>query len=272
MYLKKSVRLGAGCLFSQPDVFESRAHLIESQEIGHVQLMMIPTTEPSFRNQIEKFESYSGKIRIHAPHHMQQVNPCAPALYADATIQDIHAHIEDAMAQTCEAADRTESKIIVLHAGRYLPGDKETAITQFHDFLDLYHDPRFILESLPDLQQGYPYLGTTPRELLILGSDRVAGYCADFPHLWCTAQSQQISYQDILYQLAQLPVQFTHLSGSPGPNEDRQHLLFDDPENRFDLDLIRPYLMENPDLEISLEFAVDDPEVIRTQLRIASTL
>ena len=264
------LRFGAGCLFSRPEVFESRANMLDTHEIGHVQLMMIPESELVFQNHIEVFETYSGKIRIHAPHHMQRVNPCAPELYSDRGPEDIKTHIETAINQTCEAADRTGSEIIVLHAGRYLPGDQENAISQFHDFLDQYYDKRFILESLPDLQRGYPYLGTTPEELIALGENTITGYCADFPHLWCTSLTKGIPYQEILDQMTTLPIRFTHLSGSPGPGEERQHLLFDDPDNRFGLDLITPFLMDHQDLEISLEFAVDDPSVIRTQLRIAS--
>ncbi|MFH0966080.1 MAG: hypothetical protein V1862_00130, partial [Methanobacteriota archaeon] len=141
-----------------------------------------------------------------------------------------------------------------------------------HDFLDQYHDNRFILENLPDLQIGLPYLGTTPNDLKILGGNTISGYCVDFPHLWCTSLSKHISYQEVLNQMNTLPIQFTHLSGSPGPETERQHLLFDDPDNRFSLDLIRPFLMNHQALEISLEFAVDDPTVIRSQLMIASTL
>ena len=73
------------------------------------------------------------------------------------------AYIEQAMNQTFEAADRTGSKIIVLHAGRYLPGDRENAVHTFHDFLDQYPDERYILENLPDLKTTPPFLGTSPR-------------------------------------------------------------------------------------------------------------
>jgi hypothetical protein len=266
----KTTRFGAGCLLSRPEVFESRVHMLEKGEIGHVQLMMIPESTLEFQQNIEVFESYTGKIRVHAPHHIQQVNPCAPDLFSAGISEDIQTHIEKAMNQTFEAADRTGSKIIVLHAGRYQRGHFNEAAARFHNFLDQFPDPRYILESLPGLQRGYAYLGTTPDELKILGGSRITGYCPDFPHLWCTSLARGIPYPDLLTDMGTLPLRFSHLSGSPGPQIDRQHLLFDDPENRFMVDLIRPFLQIHQELEISLEFAVDDPAVITRQITIAS--
>ncbi len=263
-------RFGAGCLFSKPEVFPSRAQMLDSGKIGHIQLMMIPVDPPVFREAIDTFEPYQGTIRIHAPHHGQQVNPCAPALYPEGK-EDISGYIDEAMAQTQEAADRTGSEIIVLHAGRYLPGQKEEAITSFQEFLDRYPDRRYILESLPDLSPGPRYLGVSPEELKILGSPGISGFCADFPHLWCTSVAAGLPYHEILDQMFSLPVRFSHLSGSPGPHTDHQHLFLDDPDNAFSLEWIRPVLERYPNLEISLEFGTDDPAVIMNQIRIASS-
>ncbi len=243
--------------------------MLDNGSIGHVQLMVIPQSDQDFHKNIEPFETHKGKIRIHAPHHFQQVNPCDPDLFSSG-IEDINRHIETAMYQTFEAADRTGSETIVIHAGRYRHGDKEEAIARFHTFLDQYPDPRYVLESLPDLQRGPVYLGTTPDELKILGAGTIKGYCPDFPHLWCTASVRGIPYQDLLKGMAALGMKFSHLSGSPGPDSDRQHLLFDDPNNKFSLGLIRSFLTEHNNLELSLEFAVDDPAVILRQVSIGS--
>ena len=268
----KSTRFGAGCLLSRPEVFPSRAEMLDNREIGHVQLMITPVPTQIFQQNIETFEPYSGNIRIHAPHHAQGVNPCNPALYTGVTNRDVHEHIEEAMVQTLEAADRTRSEIIILHAGRYQAGMKDEAINTFHLFLDQYPDSRYVLESLPNLQTGYQYLGITPDELKILGEDRITGYCPDFPHLWCSAQVLEIPYSDMLNAMSTLPLRFSHLSGSSGPYSDKQHLFFDDPENQFDHYSLIHFLADHQDLEISLEFATDDPEVIRNQIRIASQL
>lgn len=268
----KYTRFGAGCLLSRPEVFLSRAEMLDNREIGHVQLMITPVPANIFQRNIETFEPYAGKIRIHAPHHTQGVNPCDPILYAGVINRDVHEHIEEAMVQTLEAADRTRSEIIILHAGRYQTSMKEEAINTFHSFIDQYPDNRYVIESLPNLQTGYQYLGITPDELKILGKDKITGYCPDFPHLWCTAQVLGIPYSEMLSGMSTLPLRFSHLSGSNGPYSDRQHLLFDDPENQFDHYSLSHFLNVHQDLEISLEFATDDPEVIRKQIRIASQL
>ncbi|MDD1728621.1 MAG: hypothetical protein LUQ50_06080 [Methanospirillum sp.] len=267
-----TTRFGAGCLLSHPEILPSRAALLESRTIGHVQLMMIPLTESMFQQNIEVFEPYAGKIRIHAPHHFQGVNPADPELFSNGISGDIHTHIETAMNQTLEAADHTGSEVIVIHAGRYEHGHRDEAVARFHDFLDRFPDPRYSLESLPDLQFGPAYLGTTPEELKLLGGSSIKGYCPDFPHLWCTSSAQGIIYQDLLDGMSTLPLSFSHLSGSPGPGSERQHLLFDDPDNQFTLPLIRKFLLDHQDLELSLEFAVDDPAVITRQVTLASSL
>lgn len=264
-------RYGAGCLLSRPEVFVSRAHMLDHGEIGHVQLLIIPDSPHQFERQIEVYEPYQGYIRIHAPHHLHQVNPCAPGLYGEGK-EPIAKYLDQAMSQTFEAADRTGSDIIVLHAGRFLQGQKEDAIETFHDFLDQYPDRRYVLENLPDIPGIHPFLGMSPDELRVAGENRVSGYCIDFPHLWCTSVRNQVPYGEMLTGMATLPIRFSHLSGSPGPHTDRQHLFFDDPDNRFCPDWIIPFLNAHPNLEISLEFGTDDPMIIREQLEIVTSL
>jgi hypothetical protein len=263
-------RIGAGALISRPDVFPSRAAMLEEGAAGHIQLMMIPLDTDEFQKNIEIVEPYAGKIRVHAPHHKQNINPCAPGLFLDP--KSAGNFIENAMNQTCEAADRTGSDIIVLHAGGYIPGNREEAIRTFHEFLDLYPDDRYILESLPILINEPLFLGVTPDELRTVGDGRINGFCADFPHLWCSSITHEIPYEDMLADMDKLPIRFSHLSGTPGPTLGRQHLLFTDPQNRFNLDLIIPFLMDHPNLEISLEFPHDDPAIIRSQIEIVSNL
>lgn len=270
--ITEQVRFGAGCLLRTPDIFPVWGEMLEQGEIGHVQLLITPVASQDFSPNLETFESYPGHIRVHAPHHIQGVNPCNPELFAQGRGENVRSYIEEAMAQTSEAADRTGSEIIVLHAGRYRPGEREEAIATFHTFLDTYPDDRYILETLPGLRNGYRFLGTTPGDLKELAGQTITGFCLDFPHLWCTAQAHGTSYHQFLDEMACLPLKFSHLSGSPGPGSDRQHLFFDDPENAFDLPMLRSFLSSHPDLEISLEFATDDPDIIRQQIRIATTL
>lgn len=259
--------LGAGCLLTRPDVFSSRAEMLGRGEIGHVQVLVIPPGSPArFEEAIQVFEPYRGMIRIHAPHHLHHINPCAPELYTPDTSGSVQEYYDTMMSMTAEAADRTGSSIIVLHAGRYRRGTREEAISRFHDFLDRYPDRRYILETLPDLTPGPRFLGITPKELHLLGGERIRGYCADFPHLWCTSVRHLCPYPAILASLQTLPVVFSHISGTEGPHTYRQHLLFDDPANRFGPGLIRAAMESLPGCEVSLELAVDDPAVIRNQL------
>ncbi|HWQ68320.1 MAG TPA: xylose isomerase [Methanospirillum sp.] len=264
--------IGVGCLSCRPDILSTRTAMLDAGQAGHIQLLIIPGHPESTDQSLEICESYTGMIRIHAPHHLHQVNPCAPDLFPGKKPDSIAHYIEDAMALTCEAADRTASPVIVIHAGQYLPGTKNEAIFRFHEFLDTYQDPRFILESLPALVPGLPFLGTTPEELEQLGKHQIAGYCLDFPHLWCTAESTGSPIANLMEQMENLPICFSHLSGSPGADSEHQHLLFDDPENRYDLTIAHSFLSHHQNLEVSLEFATNDPDVIRDQIRILTHL
>jgi len=108
------------------------------------------------------------------------VNPCAPTAYDDRPPQEIEAHIEQAMTQTFEAADTLGAETIVIHAGRYLPGEHTAARDGFHRFLDRYFDPRLTLETSGGIS-GYPLLGNDARELENLAGRKITQFCLDFP-------------------------------------------------------------------------------------------
>jgi len=100
------------------------------------------------------------------------VNPCAPTAYDDRPPQEIEAHIEQAMTQTFEAADTLGAETIVIHAGRYLPGEHTAARDGFHRFLDRYFDPRLTLENLPAVYRATPCLAMTPGNSRTLPAER----------------------------------------------------------------------------------------------------
>ncbi len=264
-------RFGAGCLSSSPSVFLNRMDMVREGVSVHTQLMIIPEERRVFENHLELYETCAGTIRIHAPHHTQHVNPCEPALYASGLTIPVTDHIEMAMEQTLEAADRTKSPFIVLHAGRYTKGTAPEAIARFHAFLDRYPDPRYILETLPILGCGHPLLGITPGELLTLANGKIRRFCHDLPHIFCTSQALGIPYEEFLSSFDAVPASFFHLSGTPGTGTAIQHLSLGDPGNMLPHAPAKAWFTRHPEIEVSVEIASDDPAVVRAELGYAKS-
>jgi hypothetical protein len=149
--------------------------------IGHIQVQIVPLARPTFRDRLAAVAATAIPTAIHAPHHSHGVNPCAPAAYDDRPLPEIEEYIEEAMAQTYEAADALGAEVIVLHAGRYLPGERAAAEDEFPNFLDRYPDPRLALENLPAVYAGYPLLGNTAHDLGPSPAQRSPGSASTSP-------------------------------------------------------------------------------------------
>ena len=263
-------RIGAGSLSTNPEVFKNRIYLFDDNVIGHTQLMIIPESDESLEQIIDLNPDMP--VIIHAPHHCQYVNPCDKELFSPPGSADRDSFIEEAMNLTFHAADALDSDTIIFHAGRYRNGKKDEAIGLFHEFLDCYYEPRLTLELISHLRVEDPYLGVTPDELKILGSNKVKGFCIDFPHLFCTSCMIKKPYGDLLAEMKQFPIKYSHISGTPGPDTDDQHLLLDDPDNILPMAPIRTFLTDYPEMEIGLEIGTDDPSEVAMQVRLLSEL
>lgn len=252
--------------------FAALAARYREGQIDHIQVQMVPEKEQSFRDHLDLIADAGVRIVIHAPHHGHGVNPCAPGAYDTRPQAEIEAWIEEAFARTAEAADRTGAGIIVLHAGRHLPGRRTEAETTFAAFLDDYFDPRFILENLPSVYAEYPLLGNNAGDLSALAGGRIRGFCLDFAHLFCTANHLGLPYGDLLAPFGDLDIRLFHLSNSRKGSITDEHLPLDHPDGGLDFGAIVPFIAARPGIDTSLEYKENDPRVYDRQLNVFDAL
>jgi endonuclease IV len=260
--------IGAAVRSDDPATFHALAAMHERGEIDQIQLQVIPEPARIVRSRLDAYASTSALVYIHAPHHGQGVNPCAPSAFDRRDLQEIEEWIDSAMAITTEAADTLDAPRIVLHAGRYEDGRDVEAADGWERFLDRHFDERFILENLPAVHAGYRMLGSTAAELARLGGGRIRGYCLDFAHLYCTVNLLHRPYAAELGRFGDLPVRLFHLSNSERDAATDRHLELDHPEGGIDLDCVMGWLKAHPGIPTCLEFKHGDARVYARQLPV----
>ncbi|MCE5337288.1 MAG: TIM barrel protein [Methanomicrobiaceae archaeon] len=263
-----------GCTV-QIDDQETLALLVALHKEGairHIQVQAVPMPRPAFKKHLAAIAAAGIPSIVHAPHHNHGVNPCAPAAYDDRAPQEIQKHIELAMSQAFEAADTLGADAIVLHAGRYLPGERRGAEGEFAVFLDRHADPRFALENLPAVYGGYPLLGNTAGELAALAGTRITRFCLDFPHLACTANYSDLAFVEELKRFDSLDVTLHHLSNIRRGSITDEHLELDHPDSGLDLAAVFARLRRHKTIPTTLEYKQDSPAVYTRQVRVFAGL
>ena len=246
--------------------------LYEERAIDHIQVQAVPLPRPVFEEHLAAVAAAGIPAVVHAPHHSHGVNPCAPTAYDDRPPQEIEEHIELAMSQTFEAADVLDAETIVLHAGRYRPGERSDAAAGFSEFLDRCFDPRLTLENLPAVYAGYPLLGNTAEELAALADGKITRFCLDFPHLACTANYRRFSFAEELERFETLDVTLHHLSNIRRGSITDEHLELDHPNGGLDLAAVFARLRRHRTVPTTLEYKQDSPEVYARQVQVFAGL
>ena len=244
------------------------AGLYDKGRIRHIQVQAVPLPPALFRMHLDRIAATGIPSIVHAPHHSHGVNPCAPAAYDDRPEKEIKEHIGLAMSQALEAADVLGAETIVLHAGRYKPGERSAAEEEFSRFLDAWTDPRFTLENLPSVYAGYPLLGNTAEELAALAGDRITRFCLDFPHLACTVNHRGLSFAAELERFEALPVALHHLSNLRRGSITDEHLELDHPDGGLDLAAVFSRLRRHPAVPTTLEYKEDSAEIYTRQVKV----
>jgi len=255
--MQRQYLIGASVKSTATEVYQDLCRMYNQRMIDHIQVLIIPKADRLFHHDLGLLAEQDARIIIHAPHHGQGVNPCAPSAYDSRSKQEIGEYLDQAMNQTYEAADTLRAGLIVLHAGWFEEGERASASAGFSEFLDRHHDPRLILENLPARFRGRPMLGTTVDELKMLAGGRVRGFCLDFAHLYCAANSLGRSFREELIRFEDLPVGLHHLSNTKAGSTSDLHLALDHPEGGMPLDQVVRSVIKRPEVHTSLEYRHD---------------
>ncbi|HTY14424.1 MAG TPA: TIM barrel protein [Methanoregulaceae archaeon] len=259
--------IGCGVRSDDLETFKGLAALAEQGVIDHIQVLVVPEPEPRFRSRVETMAAYDALCILHAPHHLQGVNPCFPSAIDPENPWHARKSLESALIQTFQMADELSSPMIVLHAGHYPKGMREEAFSGFSDFLDRYFDPRYILENLPEVFRDLIFIGTSAPDLVRLSNGKIKGYCLDFPHLYCTSNYWGLSFERELMKFETLPVSLHHLSNSRKSSFRDEHLPLDHPDGGIDLNLVMGWISNHRGIQTSLEYKYDDIGIYYSQIR-----
>lgn len=113
--------------------------------------------------------------------------------------------------QTVRFADSLNAQYIIFHGG--IDGTVQETIRQ----LSAFNEPRALIENkpfiaLPNRMGGYYCRGATFEELKQIIENVKCGFCLDFGHAVCSANSQKIDPYDYILALSQFKPSMFHLS------------------------------------------------------------
>jgi endonuclease IV len=144
-------------------------------EYGYFQYIELFAVLGSFESTIEYWKELSIPIIIHAPHSLAGMNLSLKSERENNKIK---------LMETFNFANALKSEFIIFHSG--VDGDIEETIFQLSPFVDT----RCLIENKPAKGlNDEKCLGSTPKELTFILNELKAGFCLDFGHAICTANS-----------------------------------------------------------------------------------
>jgi len=153
-----------------------------------IELMVVPTTPAEdwdvFRDKFAGLE-----VTIHAPHNTMNFDTGYPERF------ESNAKILDAARR---AADLFDAKVIVVHAGG---GGERVNLEETARQFRLFGDPRIVIENLPyeaEDVEGVMH-GTTPEQIKYVTDYAGCGFCFDFSHAVCAANSLGLDIEKQLF-------------------------------------------------------------------------
>ncbi len=159
-------------------VDEAAGFVRANQESMFVELMVVPTT-PAEDMAVLHDKLAGLEVTIHAPHN---------AMNFDTGHKENFEGNVKILASAQRAADMFGSKIIVVHAGG---GREQAALEETARQFRLFNDSRIVVENLPyqaDDVSGFMH-GNTPEEIKYIMDYAGCGFCFDFSHAVCAANS-----------------------------------------------------------------------------------
>ena len=142
---------------------------------GYFQYIELFAVPGSFHETIGYWKQFSFPFVIHAPHSFAGMNI---ALFEE------RENNKNKIQETIKFADALNAEYIIFHSG--VNGDTEETISQLQPFAD----SRFLIENKPlKGLNGEKCLGATFKELKYIIKKLQVGFCLDFGHAICTANS-----------------------------------------------------------------------------------
>ena len=166
----------------------------------------------SFNETIDYWKQFSIPIIIHAPHSLSGMN---------LSLSEERENNKKKLNETFNFADALNSEYIIFNAG--INGKIEETINQLLPFAD----KRCLIENKPAKGlNGEKCLGTTADEIKYIQKELKIGFCLDFGHAICSANTNKINPHEFINGLMLLNPSMYHLSDGIYLNEIDSHLHF----------------------------------------------
>lgn len=184
--------------------------IIRYYDEGVFQYIELFAVSGTFDRTVSYWKQFDIPFGIHAPHSAAGMN------LSLAENREIN---KPKIEETLKFADALDARYIVFHAGTN--GTIEEATRQ----LLPYADERFLIENKPIKGlDGSRCVGTTYDELLQITKELKAGFCLDFGHAICAANTLQEDAVDFIKKLLELSPRLFHLTDGDYKSEMDSHL------------------------------------------------
>ena len=184
--------------------------ILSFYQSGYFQYIELFAVPGSFHKTIDYWKQFTIPIVIHAPHSFAGMN---------ISLQSDREKNKIILQETFKFADALDVEHIIFHSG--VNGTITETITQLKPFID----SRCIIENKPLKGiNGEKCIGATPDEIKYILGELQSGFCLDFGHAICTANSINKNLYDLINEfLAFNPIMY-HLTDGDLSSETDLHL------------------------------------------------
>ena len=183
--------------------------IISLYDAGYFQYIELFAVLESYDETIEYWKQFSIPIIIHAPHSFAGMNLSLP---------EERENNKKKLRETFHFADALKSEFIIFHSG--VNGAIEETITQLRPFID----SRCLIENKPAIGlNGEKCLGSTPNEIELILNELRIGFCLDFGHAICSANTMKKDALDFINEFMALNPSMYHLSDGEYTSELDSH-------------------------------------------------
>jgi sugar phosphate isomerase/epimerase/RimJ/RimL family protein N-acetyltransferase len=184
--------------------------ILSFYEAGYFQYIELFAAPGSFNNTIEYWKQFQIPIIIHAPHSFAGMN---------ISLFEERENNKKKLQETFQFADALKSETIIFHSG--VNGKIEETINQLRPFVD----SRCVIENKPMKGlNGEKCLGSTPEEIKYISDELKMGFCLDFGHAICAANSMKKEPLEFIKKFLALNPRMYHLTDGDYSGEYDSHL------------------------------------------------
>jgi endonuclease IV len=178
----------------------------ESEYFQYIELFAVLE---SYEDSIEYWKQFSIPIIIHAPHSYAGMN---------LSLRVERENNKKKLQETFNFADTLNSEYIIFHSG--VDGEIEETLIQLHPFIDT----RCLIENKPAKGlNGEKCIGSIPKEVKYIIDELQTGFCLDFGHAICTANSLKKEPLEYIMEFITLNPQLYHLTDGDYTSEKDSH-------------------------------------------------